>query len=151
MLCPQTYHSLHARGEKVEDVVREAENGAASISDLDNGPIIEHEAVAEEDDMEEGEVDEDEYEDGDAAAAPAQQEEANTQNAHLPASSRLPSIPPLASVPNMVLTGGGDEALKNLMMSWYYAGYYTGLFEGQQKAASGAALPSGEDAKTKST
>jgi len=33
-----------------------------------------------------------------------------------------------------------DEALKNLMMSWYYAGYYTGLYEGQQKAAQG---PSG--------
>jgi len=29
---------------------------------------------------------------------------------------------------------GNDEALKNLMMSWYYAGYYTGLHEGQQKA-----------------
>jgi hypothetical protein len=27
-----------------------------------------------------------------------------------------------------------DEALKNLMMSWYYAGYYTGLYEGQQRA-----------------
>ena len=25
-----------------------------------------------------------------------------------------------------------DEALKNLMMSWYWAGYYTGLYEGQQ-------------------
>jgi len=27
-----------------------------------------------------------------------------------------------------------DEGLKNLMMSWYYAGYYTGLLECQQKA-----------------
>jgi hypothetical protein len=27
-----------------------------------------------------------------------------------------------------------DEGMKNLMMSWYYAGYYTGLLEGQQKA-----------------
>lgn len=27
-----------------------------------------------------------------------------------------------------------DESMKNLMMSWYYAGYYTGLAEGQQKA-----------------
>lgn len=27
-----------------------------------------------------------------------------------------------------------DETLKNLMMSWYYAGYYTGLYEGQQQA-----------------
>ena len=28
-----------------------------------------------------------------------------------------------------------DDALKNLMMSWYYAGYYTGLYEGQQRAS----------------
>lgn len=27
----------------------------------------------------------------------------------------------------------GDENMKNLLMSWYYAGYYTGLYEGQQK------------------
>lgn len=27
-----------------------------------------------------------------------------------------------------------DENLKKLLMSWYYAGYYTGLFEGQQQA-----------------
>jgi len=25
-----------------------------------------------------------------------------------------------------------DEKLKNLLMSWYYAGYYTGLYTGQQ-------------------
>lgn len=29
-----------------------------------------------------------------------------------------------------------DEGLKNLMMSWYFAGYYTGLYEGQQQAKS---------------
>lgn len=27
-----------------------------------------------------------------------------------------------------------DEGMKNLLMSWYYAGYYTGLHEGQQMA-----------------
>ncbi|KAI9714418.1 MAG: hypothetical protein M1820_000379 [Bogoriella megaspora] len=27
--------------------------------------------------------------------------------------------------------GGQDESLKNLMMSWYYAGYYTGYHAGQ--------------------
>jgi hypothetical protein len=26
-----------------------------------------------------------------------------------------------------------DENLKNIMMSWYYAGYYTGLYTGQQQ------------------
>lgn len=29
-----------------------------------------------------------------------------------------------------------NEAVKNLIMSWYYAGYYTGLYEGQQSSAS---------------
>jgi hypothetical protein len=28
-----------------------------------------------------------------------------------------------------------DENMKNLMMSWYYAGYYTGLVAGQQPPA----------------
>ena len=26
-----------------------------------------------------------------------------------------------------------DEGLKNMLMSWYYAGYYTGLYEGEKK------------------
>lgn len=26
-----------------------------------------------------------------------------------------------------------DEGLKKLLMSWYYAGYYTGLYEGQKQ------------------
>lgn len=36
----------------------------------------------------------------------------------------LANFPPIAQ----------NEDLKNIMMSWYYAGYYTGLYEGQQKA-----------------
>jgi hypothetical protein len=28
---------------------------------------------------------------------------------------------------------GQDEGLKNLMMSWYYAGYYTAQYEAQQR------------------
>ena len=31
-----------------------------------------------------------------------------------------------------------DEAMKNLMMSWYYAGYYTGLYEGKQQGYASA-------------
>jgi hypothetical protein len=27
-----------------------------------------------------------------------------------------------------------DEGLKNVMMSWYYAGYYSGIYEAQQQA-----------------
>ena len=47
-----------------------------------------------------------------------------------------------SSPPDMpaIVTGGMDnEALKNLMMSWYYAGYYTGFYEGQNSATDTAA------------
>lgn len=37
-------------------------------------------------------------------------------------------------VPPQALLGSmQDEGLKRLLMSWYYAGYYTGLYEGQQR------------------
>lgn len=43
-------------------------------------------------------------------------------------------MPPVLTAMPQVLAGSiQDEVLKNLMMSWYYAGYYTGLYEGQQK------------------
>lgn len=35
---------------------------------------------------------------------------------------------------HQVLLPVQDPALKNLMMAWYYAGYYTGLHEGRQQA-----------------
>lgn len=31
-------------------------------------------------------------------------------------------------------TTAQDKDLKNLMMAWYYAGYYTGIYEGQKRA-----------------
>jgi hypothetical protein len=31
-----------------------------------------------------------------------------------------------------------DKSLKNLMLAWYYAGYYTGLHDGQRNACQGA-------------
>jgi len=41
-----------------------------------------------------------------------------------------PGLPP---IPQNIVGGAESEALRNLMMSWYYAGYYTGLYEGQQQ------------------
>ncbi|OQO02876.1 hypothetical protein B0A48_11159 [Cryoendolithus antarcticus] len=38
-----------------------------------------------------------------------------------------------ATVPQHLMSSVQDEGLKNLMMSWYYAGYYTGLYEGKQQ------------------
>lgn len=49
------------------------------------------------------------------------------------------------SQPDSNNTAGQDENLKTLMMSWYYAGYYTGFHEGQQKAVADlGACQSGE-------
>jgi len=44
------------------------------------------------------------------------------------ASARSPALP------QHLIGQVHDEGLKNLLMSWYYAGYYTGLFEGRQEA-----------------
>ena len=42
-------------------------------------------------------------------------------------------------VPAAMANGVKDEPLKNLMMSWYYAGYYTGLYEGRQSVTNSTA------------
>ncbi|KAG9234816.1 hypothetical protein BJ875DRAFT_375690 [Amylocarpus encephaloides] len=44
-------------------------------------------------------------------------------------SSKGPAVPAL---PQHLIGQAHDGKLKNLLMSWYYAGYYTGLYEGQQ-------------------
>ncbi|ERT00024.1 hypothetical protein HMPREF1624_03393 [Sporothrix schenckii ATCC 58251] len=52
--------------------------------------------------------------------------------AQAPASARTNG--PSVLLPPQTVLGGTDEGLKKLLMSWYYAGYYTGLYEGQQQA-----------------
>ena len=34
----------------------------------------------------------------------------------------------------LMICAATNEQLKNMMTAWYYAGYYTGFFEGQSKA-----------------
>ncbi|KAI9674377.1 MAG: hypothetical protein M1829_003779 [Trizodia sp. TS-e1964] len=48
-------------------------------------------------------------------------------------------------IPQMLVGNIKDEALKNLMMSWYYAGYYTGIYEGRQQAQQSQSV--GHDSK----
>ncbi|KAG2196139.1 hypothetical protein INT47_006485 [Mucor saturninus] len=48
----------------------------------------------------------------------------------LPSSTKgslLPSMPPMPSM------SSNQEDLSNLMMAWYYSGYYTGLYQAQQR------------------
>ncbi|KAE8453053.1 hypothetical protein EG329_012240 [Mollisiaceae sp. DMI_Dod_QoI] len=70
-------------------------------------------------------------------------EETNRHNTgsveeHVQVRERL-SVPEQAAarspaLPQHLIGQVHDEGLKNLLMSWYYAGYYTGLFEGRQEA-----------------
>ncbi|KAL8870973.1 MAG: hypothetical protein Q9174_003103 [Haloplaca sp. 1 TL-2023] len=131
----QLYHSIHARGERVEDVLKEAEATEDSTRPKDDMAVDSIGDPAEE--LEDGEVEEELIEDDALVKAGA---EAQVVFAlYLKSGS--------TAVPEVLIKSMQDDALKNLMMSWYYAGYYTGLFEGQQQAsatASAAAVQNGE-------
>ncbi|SLM40898.1 Survival motor neuron [Lasallia pustulata] len=147
------YHSIHARGERVEDVLRDIEaqeEGTVFESAATNGGQDRAEAVDSEM-LEDGEV-------ADEEEKPVRQDEGiestdpatSSPNAHhyhqqAPGANDGGYGPGAPTMPNAVLGRVEDEALKNLMMSWYFAGYYTGLYEGQQQAAqTPAQRPSGD-------
>ncbi|GAB7355038.1 hypothetical protein MBLNU459_g5638t1 [Dothideomycetes sp. NU459] len=123
------YHSIAAKGEYVEDVLRAVEQSEAStaiqqeVSGIDeNGGLSEWTPKIDD------------------------RNEARSVNASLSSSSEpvkssavgtQPSMASknLATMPQALMNTVHDEGLKNLMMAWYYAGYYTGLHEGQQTAS----------------
>ncbi|EGE08164.1 hypothetical protein TEQG_06915 [Trichophyton equinum CBS 127.97] len=144
------YHSIQARGQKVEDVLRETEAEASNaIEDemqietnaetenpSENMTVDVSETVAvEESDGKIKQVDICTTSQVEDEAAPELTAEAEKADTVAPASANL------ANMPQLVLNGAPnppniqDEGLKNLMMSWYFAGYYTGLYEGQRQAA----------------
>ncbi|KAJ9247497.1 hypothetical protein DTO207G8_8073 [Paecilomyces variotii] len=115
------YHSIHAKGENIEDVLRQA--GASE--DLDYGEDAQTAAAQVEPAMAVDDESEKPTEDFKSSSAqPSQGGEGQGMN-------------PIPSGPNAmpeILLQGQDESLKNLIMAWYYAGYYTGLHEGQRRA-----------------
>ncbi|OOF97699.1 hypothetical protein ASPCADRAFT_127951 [Aspergillus carbonarius ITEM 5010] len=137
------YHSIHAKGENVEDVLREAEAAEKAPAGQDEQPLDESP------DHMDADVDVPVVDTAVNTTAPAQ-----TQQVPQLATSQAtggPDRPPrgcdheteqtagpgsvgAASMPHPALSQVQDEGLKNLMMAWYYAGYYTGLYEGQQRA-----------------
>ncbi|KAL8668932.1 MAG: hypothetical protein Q9168_006458 [Polycauliona sp. 1 TL-2023] len=173
------YHSIHARGERVEDVLKEAEvsealpkqeeadggnetfenmNGIPQVQEPKDEEVeegeIEDEAVASTGAMDPTVQTKDEIHPGqEHYAPPPTAAEPNAQK--IPEPSALPAIlmnggetqHAARSIANALLMGteGQDEGLKNLMMSWYYAGYYTGLHEGRQQPPDPTALqPTGD-------
>ncbi|KAJ4319595.1 hypothetical protein N0V94_003828 [Neodidymelliopsis sp. IMI 364377] len=139
----EKYHSIAKSGKRLEDVLSEEE-----LKELreDHGDLIgeaeaTQEAVAEpngnsdqmdtESPMQEpGDVEEV----GQAEVKP--QETKASEERNRPQSATTGTAAPhdnvFAAMPQAILGTVQDENLKNIMMSWYYAGYYTGLHAGQQ-------------------
>ncbi|KAI9715975.1 MAG: hypothetical protein M1812_005609 [Candelaria pacifica] len=120
------YHSIHARGERVEDVLREAEKEESDLTaekdsyDASTDNQGDHQHVNGDFVLLEG-----------SSSAPNAQisEDAGVKEAPQESTDNpVPQVPDCSG--NM---SGNDPTLKNLMMSWYYAGYYSGLYEGQKK------------------
>ncbi|KAH7389354.1 hypothetical protein DE146DRAFT_160818 [Phaeosphaeria sp. MPI-PUGE-AT-0046c] len=61
---------------------------------------------------------------------PSQQQQAQPAGVEDPARQEAA---PASAMPQALLGTVQDENMKNIMMSWYYAGYYTGLHAGQQQ------------------
>ncbi|KAL2051586.1 hypothetical protein ABVK25_008248 [Lepraria finkii] len=136
------YHSIYARGERVEDVIKDIEAGTQDAA-LNEHTTAKGEALAQT-----YSVMSEELEDGELKEEPENTQSytngGSTEKIHEISSSRAHPLradhahqqQENLGMPNAVVGGVQDEALKNLMMSWYYAGYYTGFYEGQQKAQS---------------
>ncbi|KAL1849032.1 hypothetical protein Plec18167_006811 [Paecilomyces lecythidis] len=128
------YHSIHAKGENIEDVLRQADAAeSAEHEDLDYGEDVQmapaqvDHAMAVDDEAEKPAEDVKETPRVDVASSNAQPSQGREDQGMNP----IPSGP--NAMPEILLQGQ-DESLKNLIMAWYYAGYYTGLHEGQRRA-----------------
>ncbi|KAL4767658.1 hypothetical protein BDW60DRAFT_145842 [Aspergillus nidulans var. acristatus] len=129
------YHSIAARGENVEDVLREAETAA----EAEAGPSMSWAQVEKDDVM----ADVNAADSVQPAAAPAETHGMQTQEAAGSEQVKQQQEPaaaagPQAQAPTMpypAFPQTQDEGLKNLMMAWYYAGYYTALYQEQQRAS----------------
>ncbi|EAA27670.3 hypothetical protein GE21DRAFT_3310 [Neurospora crassa] len=116
------YHSIHAEGAALpEGVADELEDQSAKPSGATNV----HQ----------------EGEDGVAPAVEVKTTPINTIQHGLETQQSAAAEPTAATAaslpgpgPPLMLGSVQDEELKKLLMSWYYAGYYTGLYEGKQKA-----------------
>ncbi|KAF2677233.1 hypothetical protein K458DRAFT_447063 [Lentithecium fluviatile CBS 122367] len=146
----QKYHSIQRSGKRLEDVLSEEElkQLREEHGDLmEVGETADRNSVAAHEDAELPEP----QTNGDAriqeSDAHAEEQPASGHQEYARQSETVAAhnAPLTASMPQALLGSVQDENLKNLMMSWYYAGYYTGLYAGQLQTASQDATP--EDKK----
>ncbi|KAF1358245.1 hypothetical protein EJ07DRAFT_124948 [Lizonia empirigonia] len=142
----EKYHSIAKSGKRLEDVLTEEEleelrrDHGDLIGDAKVTPLAVAEANSSSDQMdtedsmqELGDVDEVAQAEFQPQVRP---DSTRTQHQNQPQSLNPGTTAPhdniFAAMPQALLGTVKDENLKNIMMSWYYAGYYTGLHAGQQ-------------------
>ncbi|KAF2256660.1 hypothetical protein BU26DRAFT_526988 [Trematosphaeria pertusa] len=139
------YHSIQRSGKRLEDVLSQEElkqlreehgNLIEEVETRSNAADPNRPAGQENDEWPQEETNGD----GGIGETQSHAEErtasGDQEHARTSETTRPHDGPLAASMPQAVLGTVQDENLRNLMMSWYYAGYYTGLVAGQQQAAS---------------
>ncbi|KAK7921125.1 hypothetical protein PG985_009147 [Apiospora marii] len=145
------YHSIYRHGGNVDDLLKEEDEKAtvaldAKVESYDSG-LQESMRTAEQTQVKDGEsmrVSCDRFGGMDVPAKIRKAWHDNVsdipeKNGNDPAESAQTAQPIATStsrpegIPAPLLGSVQDEGLKKLMMSWYYAGYYTGLYEGQKQ------------------
>jgi len=123
------YHSIHARGERVEDILQMCEDKASVVGkeahyeeDQVNGQKNDPRAKME---LSQETPSQSHTVDGGSKVEKSQQSVSNQASGGKSSKG--------SALPQHLIGQVHDEGLKNLLMSWYYAGYYTGLHEGQQQ------------------
>ncbi|KAI4725349.1 hypothetical protein E4T49_06922 [Aureobasidium sp. EXF-10728] len=120
------YHSMSARGERVDDVLdaAEKEEEAQSTTNLKNEIVDTSTGLPPWESVE-----------AEKATTPEVAKDSKDQSVDAQPMYNTNQVPSLG-VSQVLLDSAPvqDESLKALMTSWYFAGYYTGLYEGQRKA-----------------
>ncbi|KAK4240281.1 hypothetical protein C8A03DRAFT_42157 [Achaetomium macrosporum] len=123
------YHSIHAKGGSVDDVRNGADDLTRPNAKPETGEAGEPIAA----DEEEGEVDETvPMDESDETSHPTISDAQGSVDAKKADGIQASGAAPMG--PQMLLGSVQDEELRKLLMSWYYAGYYTGIYEGKQQA-----------------
>lgn len=134
------YHSIHARGEDVDEILRKAEEAEQQLeSHVDRSGV---EVNGDAKGVEEGELDDSDVAD-DEDVITDQVAAATDGKSAAPLAAPLPTVEPLpvgyeaqqSAVAPVVAAGvGADQTLENIKMAYYWAGYYSGLYDGQRQA-----------------
>ncbi|KAF2635090.1 hypothetical protein P280DRAFT_412295 [Massarina eburnea CBS 473.64] len=135
----EKYHSIQRSGKRLEDVLGQEELGQLRE---------EHGDVMEDAQTRSSVADRNNHADHEKAAQPQKSTNGNDVNGINEAHAEEQAVsgpvetgmhePIAGSMPQALLGTVQDEKLRNLMMSWYYAGYYTGLHTGQQQSTPNA-------------